>query len=509
MSFLIGGLAGRCGGAEPRARAVEFEARTIYHSPENPGYAAWVQLWPDGDRLMIKFLERRHPPAGVTLSRPPLDVHQWEAIGLPAKYDFAALVNQVIYMVSKDGAATWHEDFRGPASESNLGNDSVGLSPVALPDGRLLDLTWGMPGYLRQSTDGGRNWRPLREIMDPAYYDVSPFSMRLLRDGKTLVIFCPYAHAWGPGKEFPGRLHSKPGVKGAWQAALFFSTDMGKTLTGPIPIYPGVPVTETDFCQLPSGDLLFIHAGLFDGGKAHRQLIRKSRDGWVPEEMQEVDSRAPETFVRTSEGYLVGASRNAPYVWSEDDGLTWQPVEDIPGGQYQPRAMLLKDNRVLFVWHKGGDLPYGQADMYIGQHTFKLKVDQPRTRSRLTLSRVYDAKLGKYVCAFDALLTTIEGKPIEGKTIEFSIVARDAPGYAPFGGGMPWVHGAKQIVTTDAAGIARVSYPEQQAITNIHQTYQIAARFDPDHSDPQYLPSTSLTVEYYAVTPSAHTQDRH
>lgn len=491
-------------GAEPRARAVEFEAKTIYHSPENPGYAAWVQLWPDGDRLMIKFLERRPPPAGVRLSRPPLDVHQWEAIGLPAKYDFAALVNQVIYMGSKDGAATWHEAFRGPASESNLTNDSVGLSPVALPDGRLLDLTWSMPGYLRESTDGGRSWRPLREIMDPAYYDVAPFSMRLLGDGKTLVIFCPYAHAWGPGKEFPGRLHSTPGVKGAWQAALFFSTDMGKTLSGPIPIYPGVPVTETDFCQLPSGDLLFIHAGLFDGGKAHRQLIRQSRDGWVPEEMLEVDGRAPETFVRTNEGYLVGASRNAPYVWSEDDGLTWQPVEEIPRGEYQPRAMLLKDNRVLFVWHKGGDLPYGQSDMYIGQHTFKLKVDEPRIRSRLALSRVYDAKLEKYVCAFDARLTTMEGKPIAGKPIEFSIVARDAPGYAPFGGGTPWVHGAKQIVTTDAAGVARVTYPEQHAIANIHQTYQIAARFDPDHSDSQYLAATSLTIEYYAVTPSGH-----
>ena len=242
---------------------------------------------------------------------------------------------------------------------------------------------------------------------------------------------------------------------------------------------------------------------MFAGGTAHRQLIRKTKSAWVPEEMEEVGKLAPEIFVRTNEGYLVGASRNSAYVWSEDDGLTWQLVEEIKSGEYQPRALLLADNRILFTWHKGGDLPYGQADQYIGRHTFKLKVVEPRPRSQLKLARVYDEAAGKYICAFDGTLMTTDGKPIPDKPIEFSIVARGTPGYEPFGGATPWVYGSKQTIKTNAHGVARVTYSDQSAIQDIHQTYQIAARFDPDRHDPQYLPSTSLTIEYYAMTPTA------
>jgi hypothetical protein len=427
------------------------------------------------------------------------------AIGLPAKYDFSKLINETVYLRSSDGGATWKESHRGSENEIAQGANAGCMSPIALPDGRLLSLSWGMPGCLRESTDGGRTWGVLHELMDPAFYDVAPFSMRLLSDRKTLVIFCPYARAWGPGKPAPGRLHTKPGSRASWQAALFFSGDFGKTLAGPIPIYPNVPVTETDFCELPGGDLLFIHHKMFagPGGAAHRQLIRKTRDGWVPEDIEPVGDLAPEIFLRTRDGYLVGASRNAAYVWSQDDGVTWQRVEGIPSCEYQPRAIALDGDRLMFAWHKGGDLPYGQTDMYIGRHTFKLKVLAPRPRSHLALARVFDEKADRYICAFDATLTTTDGKPIANKPIEFSIVARDASGYEAFGGATPWVHGAKQTVTTDARGVARVTYPEQAAITDVHQTFQAAARFDPAGVDKDFLPATSLTVEYYAVTPQA------
>jgi hypothetical protein len=491
----------------PRAQAVEFEERTIFHPPENPGFAAWVQLWrePPYDKgdLRVKFLMRRKPkPGDKPPVRPPLDLHKYEAVGLPVKYDFSDVISETVYMRSSDGAATWKEMHRGTEVELNSAEDSGCMSPIALPDKRLLSLSWGMPGCLRESVDDGQTWNRVRDLMDPAYYDVAPFVMRVLSDHKTLVIFCPYAKSWGPGKVVPGRLHSRPGSRTMFTAALMFSTDFGKTLSNPIPIYPNVPVTETDFCELPSGDLLFIHHAMFGNGVAHRQLVRKTKLGWVPEDMEPVDKLAPEIFVRTSEGYLVGASRNGPYVWSDDDGLTWQPVEGIKNCEYQPRAMQLKGDRILFVWHKGGDLPYGQADEYIGQHTFKLQVAEPRKRSRLVLKRVFDEKAGKYICAFDAVLTTLDGKPIANKPIEFSLVARGAPGYEEFGGAKPWEHGAKQTSKTDANGVARVEYRDQEKTTNIHQTYQIAARFDPERKDAEYAPATSLTVEYYALTPS-------
>ena len=333
-----------------------------------------------------------------TVAAPPLDVHRYEAVSLPANYDFAPLKSEVVLMASTDAAKTWHETGRTSEIELNSAADSGCLSPWPLPDGRLLGVSWGMPGKVRQSTDNGFTWLPMRELMDPKYFDVAPFICRLLKDNKTLVIVCPYTHSWGPGHVLPGRLHSQPGQRAGWTTALIFSDDFGKTFSNPLPIYPAVPVTETEFIELPNGDLLFIHAKLF-GGTAHRQLIRRTKLGWVPEPMETVSNNAPETFVRTDEGLLVGASRNAPYVWSDDEGVNWYPLDGAKTGEYQPRALMLPDNRVLFVWHHGGDLPYGQTDMYIGQHTFKVKVDNPRKHTTLKLAHVFDEKAGQYICA--------------------------------------------------------------------------------------------------------------
>jgi hypothetical protein len=496
--LLVAGLAPMVAAAEPRAVAEGFKESVIYHPPENPGFAAWVQLWrePRGD-LMVKFIERRTPK----VPRPQvIDVHKWETLGLPAVYNFSNLDTEQIYMRSTDGAKSWQEVSRAPERELGRESSSGLASPITLADGRMLGLTWGMPGCLRQSTDQGKTWTTVRELMDPKFYDVAPFSMRLLRDGKTLIIYCPYMHAWGPGTDRPTRLAGTPGVRTTYQGSIFWSEDSGKTLHGPIPMYPGVPVTETDFCELPSGDLLFVHHKMYNG-TAHRQLVRRTKFGFVPEEMQACGLDAPEIFVRTREGYLVGASRNGPYYWSDDDALTWHAVEGAPACGYQPRALLLDDNRVLFTWHHGGDLAYKEADEWIGQHVFTLKVLQPRRRTRLRLERFYDAAQKRYICAFTATLTDSDGKPVANQPVEFSVVGRDEPGYEPFGGATPWVKGKITRGETDEKGVARVDYPEQQKVESVHKSFQVCARFNPDQKIAGFVPSTSMVMEYYAVTP--------
>jgi hypothetical protein len=495
---------------EPIARAAEFKSTVVYRPPENPGFAAWVMLWreppavsevePKGD-LLVKFIERRKPRDNERVATPKLDPDFWEAVGLPVGYDFGGLVTQAVYMRSSDGGATWKEVNRTGETELNRAPDSGCMTPIALEDGRLLSLSWGMPGCLRESRDMGSSWTIVRELMDPQRYETAAFAHRVLNDKKTLVIICPFQRAWGPGKPTAGRLHYVPGQRNTYQCSLLFSSDFGKTLAQPMLIFPGVPVTEPDFCEMPNGDLLFLQNALF-GGVAHRQTIRKTKYGYVPEQMETIGKDAPEIFVRTKDGYLVGASRNAPYVWSDDDGMTWYPLQDAPRGEYQPRAMMLDDDRILFVWHQGGDLPYGQADMFIGAHTFKLKVDQQKQRTNLTLSRTFDAKKDKYITAFEAKLMTTDGKTVQGKEIEFAIVGRDEPGYEPFGGSTPWVKGKRQTAKTDENGIARIAYPEQAGITAIHRTFQIAARFDPERKDDELHPSTSLVIEYYAMTPN-------
>lgn len=479
---------------------MDFKETVIYHPPENPGFAAWVQLWRgSGEReLRCMFTERRTPKTPTT--RPKLDVHRYETIGLPVGYDFSPLINETVFMKSTDEGATWTQTARGSQKELNRGSDSGCFSPIALPDGRLLSLSWGMPGCLRESHDGGATWKVMHELMDPRYFDVFPFSMRLLRDKKTLIIFCPYRHAWGPGTDYPTRISGDAGASGMYIAALLWSDDFGKTLHGPIPIYPGVPVTETDFSEMPSGDLLFMHAALF-GGTPHRQIIRRTRDGFVPDKMEKCGAETPEIFVRTRDGDFVGASRNGPYVWSDDEGLTWRRVEGIPACGYQPRALLLDDGRALFAWHRGGDLRYKEADEWIGEHTFRLQIEHPRQRTKLRLGRVFDEAKRQYVCAFDATLTTEDGKAVANQPVEFSIVGRDEPGYEAFGGAKPWEKGKKQVVTTNERGVARVEYPEQDKITSVHKTFQVCARFNAEGKVEGFVPAVSVVMEYYAMTP--------
>ena len=487
VGMSAGLLVGRVQAEPPQARAVGFEEKMIYHSPETPGHTAWVQLWREGENaLMIQFSETRKPEGGR--KKVEVDQESFLESGVPATYDFSGLVTEAVFMRSTDEAASWTEAGRAP---------SGGISNVTLPDGRLLALFWN-DGRVMQSSDMGKNWTLVRTLLDPTHYANYPFSMKLLSDGKTLVMFTPYSQAYGPGTDLPTRTSKKAGVA-SWMPALFWSEDFGETIHGPIPIYPDISVSETDFCELPSGDLLFIHHRLFDG-QAHRQLVRRTGFGLVPEQMEKVDNDAPEIFVRTPEGYLVGAGRNGRYMWSEDDGLHWRAVLDAEPCGYQPRAAALVDGRVLFCWHKGADNAYQEVDQHIGQHTFRLEVLQPRQRTKLRLGRVYDEEQKKHINAFTATLTTEDGTPIADRAVEFSIVGRWEPGYVDFRGPEPWVEGKRTIARTNTEGVARVDYAEQDAITDVHKSFQLCVRFDPEGEDPDYISTMSAVWEYYAVT---------
>jgi hypothetical protein len=59
-------------------------------------------------------------------------------------------------------------------------------------------------------------------------------------------------------------------------------------------------------------------------------------------------------------------------IWYAPPDLhTWTRLE-VPGSPYYPRAMQLKDGRVLVVGHVGGDDEYGKVDQMIVQQTFRV-----------------------------------------------------------------------------------------------------------------------------------------
>ena len=492
----------------PRARAVDFQEKVVFHSPEKIGHCAWVQLWREPDGALRVSFTHRYTPEGGRKTSVSADADATAVGGLPVTHDFTGLIAEAVHMRSTDSATTWREAGRFSRNW---------ISPVTLPDGRLLALKWadGYPtgargGGVLESRDDGETWRHVYTFMDDDYYTTNAFNMRLLSDRTTLMVFVPYARTYGPGQERPSRLAWMPDLPhGYFVASIFWSRDAGTTFQGPIPIYPGVPVVESDFVELSSGDLMFLNNRMYNG-KCYRQIVRRTRRGYVPEPMVQIAANTPETFVRTKDGYLIGAARNGRYLWSDNDGENWYPVEDAAPSGYQQRALMLDDGRVLFSWHKGADLGYGEkgVDMWIGQHTFKLEVLNPRKRTRMSLARVKDRKANKYINAFTATLVTEDGSPVAGKPVEFSIVGRGDTGYSGGSGhSTPWESGRTVVVTTDEDGVARVDYPEHDKVTNPHMAFEICARFDPSHTDRYHIGSTTVVLNHYALTNAGAASD--
>ena len=81
-------------------------------------------------------------------------------------------------------------------------------------------------------------------------------------------------------------------------------------------------------------------------------------------------------------------------------------------------------------------------------------------------------------------------------------VARDAPGYdswnsKPLAERMK-LGGKTLTLRTDSAGKTRLLLREFDGITNIHASYQLVIRFNPDHQYPEYNPTQLPQLEFYA-----------
>lgn len=80
----------------------EYERRTIYHSPQSPGFTSWVGAWkmPDGS-LMVSFTQATGAVEGRTQA--PLDVRRklnWPPEGHPG-YDMTGLDLCNVYLRSE------------------------------------------------------------------------------------------------------------------------------------------------------------------------------------------------------------------------------------------------------------------------------------------------------------------------------------------------------------------------------------------------------------------------
>jgi hypothetical protein len=374
-------------------RIVEFSKRTIYHSPQTPGYTCWVGIWnmPDGS-AMISFTQATGPIAGRPKAPPEIRKRlTWppqipvETAGVGESYDMTGLDLANVHLRTTDGGNTWRQV--SADSFRSCMNGCTGPEETALPDGTILRGVWGhylpydevpQTGFIQRSTDGTKTWGPPEIVLDPRKYTYWPKRIRVLRDGRVIMT--------GAMAEVPADSKTRHEYSRLMRPVLLVSEDDGKTWLEPVEVLPEAlrrsPYSgeEYDAAELPNGDLLLVFRwAVYDSNaeefvrEGRRQsVLKKIGRMWKPGPIRPAPfphSGHPE-LLATREGAILHLATTA-ISWTTDGGAHWHDT-DGEGTGYYPRAVQLPDGRILCVYHDGGDNGYGDVDQSIGACTFRL-----------------------------------------------------------------------------------------------------------------------------------------
>jgi hypothetical protein len=366
--------------------AVDYRRRTIYHSPQTPGFTCWCYagIMPD-QSILLGFYQATGPKDGRP--RAPMDVQKklsWPHLS-DARRDMTGLRSCMVYLRSTDNGATWtklSEDcFRSPMNGIINGMTVLGDGAVlrAVLGGYLpYDADVPRTGLCQRSDDGTKTWGKRNCFLPPDRFLAYPAGMHTLRDGRAIVIGgvsrMPADTAWADYAKI-------------MEPLLQVSSDGGKTWSQPIQVVPdehrkGWACEECDAAELPNGDLFWVFRRCppEDADKPMEKRINvywqgvmeKQGDSWKPK------WAAPAPFpnvglpnlVATREGAVLLTNANQ---WTADEGKTWHPVANLPAGAYYPKGIQLADGQILVFAHIGSDDPYWVVDQSIVMDSFRLK----------------------------------------------------------------------------------------------------------------------------------------
>lgn len=383
----IGALVAR--DADKRFVVEGFARRTIYHSPQTPGYTCWAGLWTMTDgSLMVTFKQATGPVQGR-----PRDLELLKKLGMerePADRDFTGLELANVFLRSSDGGKTWQkvaeEPFPGPIDRPTWGGSYLGLKCNAIlraTDGSQLPTVPGLPRriYFQRSHDFGKTWgdpeippeprRPTDDFLGDAGDCLS--RVRRLRDGRLLAT----------GVKRPDRRDRRVG-----EPVMLLSDDEGRTWQAQTielaANQKGRGIwDEWDSAELPDGRFLciFRRNDLAKPGKQARWqgILRRGERAWTFDDYRPAPlehSGHPELLM-TCEGLILHIATTGLHA-TADAGQTWQKLalagqKDTYKSGYYPRSLELADGRIVVVSHLGSDNGYGQVDQAIVMDTFRLK----------------------------------------------------------------------------------------------------------------------------------------
>jgi hypothetical protein len=508
-----GSAAGAVAPNSPAVRAADFHSARVYQSAQHPSYTSWVSFFPGERGRWYLGCEE------VTSAQSPLPAasKDWVyGMSLPRGYDQSKYQMELVLLESEDQFRSWKVISRAPVKASG-----GSFAQARTKEGRFLRFVWAAystdpsatpADIYYQSDDNGSTWKRMPPFVND-HFVWYPHRLRTLRDG-TLVLCAPLAPKWGRGTGYPIRAAINLDAVGDMQMNLFISHDGGKKWSGPVPILAGQNVSETDFVELTDGNLLFINNSIFPN--SGRQMVYREGNQFTPGPLERVHSgTVPETVCLAGDDLLIGCHRPGVYFWSDDLGQNWQPLEGAPTSieVYQPWIQYLGNGRVACAGHLGADDPIHARDQYISLHTFNVQVLRQTARTRLWIERNYDVTRRSFLNSYTVTLsgfnptspsnTNSAGAfPLPSKDVEVWYVSRDAPGYDPWNkkslGDRMKLGGKTIVVTTRGDGQATFSLPEFDGITDIHQSYQMVVRFNPQHQYPPLKPAQLPQLEFYA-----------
>jgi hypothetical protein len=356
---------------------VEYNRRTIYHSPQTPGFTSWVGAWIMSDgSLMVSFTQATGPVEGRTQA--PKDVQKklaWPPPGHPG-YDMTGLDMKNVHVRSTDAGKSWKQ-VSADAFKSCM-NGVSGEAETALADGAVIRGVFGFylpydpdtprTGFLQRSSDGTKTWGKPEIPLDPKKYTTWPRRLRVLRDGRLMLLVgvAPFAAGSQTRDELSKRV----------QPMLVVSSDQGKTWKGPIPAmpkeHPDGWTEEFDVAELANGDLLAVFRRASDA-KRWQGVLKKSGDAWVagPVGPSVLPHSGQPELLATREGPILHVATSGIHSTS-DGGKTWHKL-DVPGTAYYPRSVQTNDGRIFIFGHVGSDDAYGKVDQSIAMDSFQLK----------------------------------------------------------------------------------------------------------------------------------------
>ena len=360
--------------------AKDFVRRTVYHSPQTPGFTSWAGLWRMPDKsVMLCFTQATGPLTGWR-PRAPKAVRErlsWPPPGREG-YDMTGLVLENVHLRSTDGGKTWRKVSADPFNSCM--NGCTGEGETSLADGTVLRAVWGQylpywdvpqTGYLQRSGDGTLTWGPPEPLSTDQKLQTWPKRVRVLADGRIVIT--------GAAARRDREDWTRNALASKLRPCLWVSLDKsGRKWSQPIETMPedsDCAGEEFDVAELGNGDLLAVYRVAVKGKRIEERrqsLLVKRADTWAPTPVRQTPfphSGHPE-LLATREGVVLHIATNGTW-WTADRGEHWTRLA-VRGSAYYPRSVQLDDGTILVAGHLGSDDPYGGVDQAIVLDSYRL-----------------------------------------------------------------------------------------------------------------------------------------